>query len=86
MSFIKCPFFESSLGNDNGRDVAAAMKQLNQTLNRKDAEKRIPIVRMEIDAELALLHRAMQQKEAETIKQCKEKLEELRREMILLEI
>ncbi|GGL45026.1 hypothetical protein [Sporolactobacillus putidus] len=62
------------------------MKQLNQTLNRKDAEKRIPIVRMEIDSELAILHQAILRKDAETIKRCKEKLEELRREMILLEI
>lgn len=62
------------------------MKQLNQTLNRKDAEKRIPIVRLEIDSELATLHQAILQKDAKTIKLCKQKLEELRREMILLEI
>jgi 16S rRNA U516 pseudouridylate synthase RsuA-like enzyme len=62
------------------------MKQLSQTLSRKDAEKRIPEVRVEIDTELAALHQALIKKDYKTIKLCKQKLEELRREMLLLEI
>lgn len=66
--------------------MAIAMKQLNQTLNRKDAEKRIPVLRLEIDSELATLHQALIEKDPEKINRCKKKLEELRREMLLLEI
>ncbi|RYL92841.1 hypothetical protein ABNN70_09445 [Sporolactobacillus sp. Y61] len=62
------------------------MKQLNQTLNRKDAEKRIPVLRAEIDSELGLLHQALLDKDVKKIEECKGKLEELRREMLLLEI
>ncbi|RYL95445.1 hypothetical protein EWI07_02795 [Sporolactobacillus sp. THM7-4] len=62
------------------------MKQVIQTLNRRDAEKRIPVVRMEIDSELMALHQALLRKDAKAIKKCKKKLEELRREMLLLEV
>ncbi|TGB00173.1 hypothetical protein E4665_00400 [Sporolactobacillus shoreae] len=62
------------------------MNQINQTLSRRDAEKRIPVVRVEIDAQLASLHEALLKKDMKTIELCKERLEELRREMILLEI
>ncbi|WP_100487566.1 hypothetical protein [Sporolactobacillus pectinivorans] len=62
------------------------MNQINQTLSRRDAEKRIPIVRKEIDTQLATLHDALLQKDMKTIELCKQKLEELRREMLLLEI
>ncbi|GAY76420.1 hypothetical protein NBRC111894_1974 [Sporolactobacillus inulinus] len=62
------------------------MKQLNQTLSRKDAEKRIPQVRIAIDSELTVLHRALVNKDNKTIIRCKQKLERLRREMLLLEI
>ncbi|MET1248009.1 MULTISPECIES: hypothetical protein [Sporolactobacillus] len=62
------------------------MKQINQTLNRKDAEKRIPQVRVAIDTELTTLHQALIKKDYKTIDQCKKRLEALRREMLLLEI
>ncbi|WKB34955.1 hypothetical protein QS257_14325 [Terrilactibacillus sp. S3-3] len=63
------------------------MKQVIQTLRRQDAEKkRIPVVRMEIDYELATLHQAILQNDYATIKTCKERLEKLRQEMIQLEV
>ncbi|MCI1857551.1 MAG: hypothetical protein LKI94_10185 [Sporolactobacillus sp.] len=62
------------------------MKALNQTLSRQDAEKRIPIVRREIDTQLAVLLKALREKDAERVNRCKRKLELLRREMLLLEI
>ncbi|MCO7174584.1 hypothetical protein ACFP7A_03235 [Sporolactobacillus kofuensis] len=62
------------------------MKAFNQTLSRKDAEKRIPKVRVEIDTELMTLHHALMKKDYKTIKLCKQRLEKLRKEMLLLEI
>ncbi|MFX3618350.1 MAG: hypothetical protein ACE3JK_12595 [Sporolactobacillus sp.] len=62
------------------------MKEINQTLSRKDAERRIPVLRKEIDTELVALHQALTSKNVKAIDQCKEKLETLRREMLLLEI
>ncbi|TCP30516.1 hypothetical protein EV207_10545 [Scopulibacillus darangshiensis] len=61
------------------------MKQVIQTLKRTDAEKRIPVVRMEIDYELATLHDAMIEDNAAEIKACKVRLEKLRQEMLRLE-
>lgn len=51
----------------------------------KDSEKRIPVLKMEIDYELAQLYEAMQEKNTHRVDQCKARLKELRREMLLLE-
>lgn len=51
----------------------------------KDSEKRIPVLKMEIDYELAQLFEAIQEKNTHRIDQCKARLHELRREMLLLE-
>jgi len=61
------------------------MKQVIQTLKRTDAEKRIPVLRLEIDYELLTLHDAMVNKNAEEIKLCKQRLEKLRQELLRLE-
>ncbi|WEG15011.1 hypothetical protein PU629_16435 [Pullulanibacillus sp. KACC 23026] len=61
------------------------MKQVIQTLKRTDAEKRIPVLRMEIDYELARLHEAMVNADQETIESCKENLTRFRQELIRLE-
>jgi hypothetical protein len=61
------------------------MKQVIQTLKRTDAEKRIPVLRMEIDYELARLYEAMVNGDDQTIKDCKEKLTRFRQELIRLE-
>jgi hypothetical protein len=61
------------------------MKQVVNTLKRTDAEKRIPVLRLEVDYELATLYEAMVEEDDDTINECKRKLERLRVEMIRLE-
>lgn len=61
------------------------MKQVIQTLKRRDAENRIPVIRLEIDYELVTLHDAMLAKDKEAARQTKERLEELRQELVRLE-
>ncbi|MCD8500611.1 MAG: hypothetical protein LRY71_01675 [Bacillaceae bacterium] len=61
------------------------MEQVIQTFKRRDAEKRIPVLRLEIDYELATLHDALGANDKEAIKACKEKLEFFRQELIRLE-
>ncbi|WP_027725558.1 hypothetical protein [Tuberibacillus calidus] len=62
------------------------MKQVIQTLKRTDAEKRIPVLRMEIDYELLTLYDAMESNNIEQIEQCKQRLEKLRQELLRLEV
>ncbi|RBW69406.1 hypothetical protein [Bacillus taeanensis] len=61
------------------------MKQVIQTLKRTDAEKRIPVLRLEVDYELATLHDAMIAEDIETMNLTKKRLEKLRQELIRLE-
>ncbi|WP_026700083.1 hypothetical protein [Salibacterium aidingense] len=61
------------------------MEQVIQTFKRKDAEERIPVLRMEIDYELVSLHDAMAEESLEKINQCKVRLQQLRQELIRLE-
>lgn len=56
-----------------------------KALKRRDVEKRIPVLRLELDYELALLYEAMKENNTHKIDQCKAKLKELRKEMLLLE-
>ncbi|HEY8343049.1 MAG TPA: hypothetical protein VIK75_08675 [Calditerricola sp.] len=62
------------------------MEQVIRALKRTDAEQRIPVLLREIDEELAKLHDALMREDLETIEVCKERLEALRREMLLLEL
>ncbi|MGM9986663.1 MAG: hypothetical protein ACI35O_05455 [Bacillaceae bacterium] len=61
------------------------MRQVINALKRTDAEKRIPVLRLEVDYELATLYDALQQQDAAQIEACKRTLETLRLEMIRLE-
>jgi hypothetical protein len=61
------------------------MKQVIQTLKRTDAEKRIPVLRLEVDYELATLHDAMIAEDIEAMNLTKKRLEKLRQELIRLE-
>lgn len=61
------------------------MEKVIQTLKRRDGEKRIPVLKLEIDYELLTLYDAMQLKEQDQINDSKEKLEKLRSEWLLLE-
>ncbi len=62
------------------------MKQVINALKRKDAEVRIPVLRLEIDYELAVLFEAMEMSDVDMMNSSKERLEELRTEMLRLEV
>ncbi|QKG86011.1 hypothetical protein GXN76_10210 [Kroppenstedtia pulmonis] len=51
----------------------------------QEPEKRISVLRLELDYELALLYEAMAENSTHRIDQCKARLKELRREMLMLE-
>lgn len=61
------------------------MEQVIRTFKRNDGEKRIPVLRLEIDYELATLHDAIVANDKEAINTCKDKLEGFRQELIRLE-
>jgi len=61
------------------------MNKVIQTLKRKDGERRIPVIRLEIDYELVTLHDAMLAKNQKDIDTVKGKLEKLRQELLRLE-
>lgn len=61
------------------------MKQVIEAFKRTDAEKRIPVLKMEIDYELSILYEALKDHNPKQIKKSKERLEEMRKELILLE-
>jgi hypothetical protein len=62
------------------------MKKVMNGLKRTEGEKRIAILRLELDYELATLYEAMMENDEEKKKECKRKLEKLRQEMIRLGI
>ena len=57
-----------------------------QALKRSDIEERIPVLRLEIDYELAVLFEALQSGNQIEIERSKRRLKQLRREMLLLEV
>ncbi|MFD2371017.1 hypothetical protein ACFSO0_13935 [Brevibacillus sp. GCM10020057] len=61
------------------------MDQVIAALKRRDSEERIPVLRLELDYELATLYDAMIAEDLGQMKQSKERLKQLRREMLLLE-
>ncbi|CAM3961934.1 hypothetical protein [Alkalicoccus chagannorensis] len=61
------------------------MEKVIQTLKRKDGERRIPVLKLEIDYELQTLFDAIQAEEQEQVEESKGRLEELRGEWLRLE-
>jgi hypothetical protein len=51
----------------------------------REPERRIPVLRLELDYELALLHEAITEKRQQRIKQSLLRLRRIRDELILLE-
>lgn len=51
----------------------------------KEAEERIPVLRLELDYELALLYEAIKEKDEEKQDKAKKRLKQLRQELLLLE-
>ncbi|BAB06355.1 hypothetical protein P4637_15825 [Halalkalibacterium halodurans] len=61
------------------------MEQVIQTFKRRDGEKRIPVLRLEIDYELMTLHDAMLAEDINAMRKTKRRLEKLRLELLQLE-
>lgn len=69
-----------------GKRCSVTVEDVIKAFKSKDSEKRIPVLKMEIDYELAELYEAIQEKNTHRIDQCKARLAELRREMFQLEV
>lgn len=67
------------------KECSVTMEQVVEAFKRRDAEQRIPVLRMEIDYELATLHEALAEGNQEKADLCKQKLKALRQEMLMLE-
>lgn len=52
----------------------------------KNAEERIALLRLELDEQLEKLYEAMKNNQTHIIDQCKTRLKEIRKEMLMLEI
>ncbi|MBO9608494.1 MAG: hypothetical protein J7639_21250 [Paenibacillaceae bacterium] len=68
------------------REPVFTTEEIMRALKAKRIEERIPVLRMELDYELATLHEAMRSGSAADIAASKAKLEELRQEMLKLEL
>ncbi|WP_164669151.1 hypothetical protein [Virgibacillus doumboii] len=61
------------------------MKFVMEALRRKEAQERLPVIRMEIDYELVTLHDAMQANDKIEIIKSKERLKQLREQLLEIE-
>lgn len=61
------------------------MKYVMEILRQKQAEKQLPVIRMEIDYELVSLYDAMQVDDSEVIVRTKKRLEQLREQLMDIE-
>ncbi|MEI7027867.1 hypothetical protein [Paenibacillus sp. y28] len=68
------------------KEPMVTSEEMMQAFKSKRAEKRVPVLRLELDYELAVLHDAMQAKDAPAMEASKERLREMRQEMLLLEM
>lgn len=68
------------------RDPMITFEEMTEALKSTRIEERIPVLRMELDYELALLHEAIEDGDFRLITESKAKLEELRKEMMTTEM
>lgn len=61
------------------------VKFVMETLRIKEAQERLPVIRMEIDYELVTLHDAMQANDNVEIIKSKERLKQLRGQLLEIE-
>ncbi|MFD2043967.1 hypothetical protein ACFSTA_05355 [Ornithinibacillus salinisoli] len=61
------------------------MKYVLETLRLEEEREKLPVIRMEIDYELLTLYDALQADDTVLIIKTKERLEQLRRQLIKLE-
>ncbi|GIO22342.1 hypothetical protein [Oceanobacillus sp. J11TS1] len=60
------------------------MKYVMEALRRKEAEELLPVIKLEIDYELATLYEAMQEEDTVQIIKSKERLKQLREQWVSL--
>ncbi|MEK4301978.1 hypothetical protein MKY30_21720 [Oceanobacillus sp. FSL W8-0428] len=60
------------------------MKYVMEALRRKEAEERLPVIKLEIDYELATLYEAMQGEDTVQIIKSKERLKQLSEQWMAL--
>ncbi|MCU6795202.1 MULTISPECIES: hypothetical protein [Paenibacillus] len=68
------------------KESGVTLDEMMQAFRSKRLEERIPVLRMELDYELMSLQDALQAKDSEAIHTSKERLLELRHEMLQLEM
>jgi hypothetical protein len=68
------------------KEHVITIEEMMQAFRSKRPDERIPVLRMELDYELATLHDALQAGHSDVIKTSKERLAELRHEMLQLEM
>lgn len=61
------------------------MKYVMEALRRKEAQEKLPVIRMEIDYELVTLFDAMQADDKVMMIKAKERLEDLRKQMLQID-
>ncbi len=61
------------------------VKYVMEALRRKEAQEKLPVIRMEIDYELVSLYDALQAEDTVEIIKAKEKLEQLRKQLMQIE-
>ena len=61
------------------------MKQVVNMYKKLDGQKRLAVIRLEMDYELATLYEAMVENNEKKKAECKQKLEKLRQEMLKLQ-
>jgi hypothetical protein len=61
------------------------MEKIMDVFRRNDSKKRIPVLRIEIDYYLLCLHDAILDEDLKEMDHCKKRLEQLSKEMLLLE-
>jgi hypothetical protein len=67
------------------REPVVTLEEILQAYNSKSAEERIPVLKMELDYELATLHDLLKGGSEKEISACKRRLRRLRQEKLLLE-
>ncbi|WP_077320294.1 hypothetical protein [Virgibacillus proomii] len=60
------------------------MKYVMEVLRRKEAEEKLPVIRMEIDYELVTLYDAMKNDDKVAVIKSKERLNQLRKQLLEL--
>lgn len=68
------------------KEPVVTFEEMLQAFRSRRTEERIPVLRLELDYELAVLNEAIQKGDVQAVVESKEKLTELRQEMLLLEM